>query len=265
MQWLANYLIRRAQFTPYSHLTREDGSAYMLRYWLVPYGDPKAGANCGPVSFWRRPLAWLLQRFGIAVRVHKISAPDRDRHLHDHPWSFVSVVLRGWYHERRPLAIRPCFDWAQEYENSSNVRRRAGDICFRRSTDRHRISSVSVDCWTLFITFRMRQWWGFYTPEGKVYWRDYESVHAPIVFTVTSRSSLPLTLHVTDATSENAIETEPRWFVYADRHDCDYGVSALPYRKWLLEEFYPLAGEFDTKRKARAFATKLNKNLETVE
>src|SRR5665213_1948609 len=86
-----NWLVERAKRTPYYHL---DG--YMLRYWLVPYrtvvkrklpqrpGDYGIGSwdgvypemfetidGTGPVS-WRRPIAWLLQRFDIAVRIHEI-------------------------------------------------------------------------------------------------------------------------------------------------------------------------------------------------
>ena len=63
---LAAPLTRRAARTPYFHL---DG--YMMRWWLVPYKHPGSSYsdNCGRVSPWRRPLAWLLQQCGVAVRV----------------------------------------------------------------------------------------------------------------------------------------------------------------------------------------------------
>jgi hypothetical protein len=37
---------------------------------------------------------------------------------------------------------------------------------------------VYPDTWTLMIYGPIRQWWGFFTPRGKVYWRDYPSVIA---------------------------------------------------------------------------------------
>lgn len=152
--WLVDRLIEFAMRTPYTHLHHADGTPYMERYWLI--GDD-----------------W---KWWFAVRIHHICTPDYDRHLHDHPWSFVSVILRGWYIERRPLSIAPCFGGQEEdYYTTS---RKAGSVAFRRATDRHSISIVPAGgAWTLFISFRKVQWWGFYTPGGKVYYRDYQSVH----------------------------------------------------------------------------------------
>lgn len=182
---LVNWLIARAKRTPYFHLQHADGSEYMGRWWLVPYQYGH------PLDCWRNPLGWLLQQFGIAVRVHHIATPDLDRALHDHPWDFISVVLRGGYLEARPVTISPCFDFTadpQMYpgrvcyagpggEAVTHTERLAGSIGYRRATDRHRIVAVRPDTYTLFITFRKVQWWGFYTPMGKVYYRDYASAH----------------------------------------------------------------------------------------
>jgi hypothetical protein len=150
---LAERLIGRALRTPYFHLYHADGSLYMERYWLRSYS---AGGR------------W-------AARVHHIATPDLDRHMHDHPWDFVSIVLRGGYKELRPLSIDPAFDGDEE--RSYLVDRRPGSIVLRLSTDRHRVVDVLPDTWTLFITGPKRQWWGFHTETGKVHWRDYESVH----------------------------------------------------------------------------------------
>lgn len=152
--WIADKLIERAKRTPYAHLYHADGSAYMKRYWLL--GED---------------FKWP-----FAVRIHHICTPDYDRHMHDHPWSFVSVVLRNWYIEHRPLTISPCF--GDQVEDFYITSRRTGSIAFRRATDRHSIHVVPAGgTWTLFISFRKVQWWGFYTPKGKIYYRDYESVH----------------------------------------------------------------------------------------
>lgn len=167
---LTDWLINRAKRTPYFHLQHGDGSEYMARWWLVPYRHLHA------LAWWRNPLGWLLQQFDIAVRVHHIATADLDRALHDHPWDFISVVLRGGYLEARPRNISPCFE-GHGTEDSFYTERCTGSIGYRRATDRHRIISVKPNTYTLFITFKKVQWWGFYTPMGKVYYRDYASVH----------------------------------------------------------------------------------------
>lgn len=164
--WLIDALIRRAMRSPYSHI-----DDYMARYWLVPYRDPDAGVGCGPVSFFRRPIAWLIQRFGIAVRIHHIKRSDDDRAFHDHPWWYVSVILRGGYVEAQPfyssgLYCGPIFSL-----------REPGDVLFRRATSWHRLvidPLVWDSAWTLFITGPKRQSWGFLVePDHKIYWREY--------------------------------------------------------------------------------------------
>lgn len=159
MNGLVDSIIERARRTPYWHLYHGDGSLYMGRYWLRPYNE---------------------RRDRVAARVHHIATADVDRALHDHPWDFLSIVLRGGYTELRPISTEPCFD-GQEEETYTSVRL-AGSIAVRRATDRHRIAAVLPDTWTLFITGPKRHWWGFYTPSGKVHWKDFTSVHnsAPI-------------------------------------------------------------------------------------
>jgi hypothetical protein len=152
---LADLIIERAKRTPYKHLYHADGSVYMERFWLRPYSDDYNG---------------------IAARVHHIVTPDYDRELHDHPWDFVSIVLRGGYTEARPIDVEPCF--AGTSELVCHGFRGAGSIARRRATDRHRITDVMSDTWTLFVTGAKRQWWGFYGPTGKIHWKDFESVHS---------------------------------------------------------------------------------------
>src|SRR5574341_86665 len=178
-----DWLIERAKRTPYWHL---DG--YMERYWLVPYSKVakrkieylRAGYfNCpleplivvrtdgtGPVT-WRRPIARLLQHFDIAARVHHILRSDHGRDPHDHPWWFVSIILRGGYYEVR-------FD----ADGGSGEARwhGPGSILFRRATDLHKLMLPDGQtAWTLFITGKKCQTWGF-KPEGrdKIPYHEYE-------------------------------------------------------------------------------------------
>jgi hypothetical protein len=108
----------------------------------------------------------------LHVRIHHIATADPDRHMHDHPASFASLVLHGGYDEARPMTIDPHFVGQTEY--TYETARRAGSLALRRATDRHQIIWVARDTWSLFIFFGGRhQWWGYYTPEGKVWWKDY--------------------------------------------------------------------------------------------
>lgn len=166
MSLVADLIIRMAMRRAYSkgHLLHADGSLYMGRYSLFE-------------------TRWL------TARVHHLATPDWDRALHDHPWPFVSIVLRGAYIEARPYQIEPCFEGDGEWLCESW--RIPGSLAFRRPTDRHRITHVNANTWTLFITGPKRQWWGFYTPNGKVHWRDYESVHtANVSYAAPGASSL---------------------------------------------------------------------------
>lgn len=153
--WLSSLVIRRAQRRVYTggHLYHADGSLYMGRWSLFE-------------------SSWL------QVRVHHLATPDLDRHLHDHPWNFVSVVLEGGYAESRPVAVDPCFNGDAGAEDCWLTLRTAGSLASRRATDRHRITNVLPGTYTLFFTGPKLQWWGFFTPQGKVWWRDYPSCHA---------------------------------------------------------------------------------------
>lgn len=164
---LKTWLIQTAKQTPYGKI-----DDYMERYWLVPYSwdDPETG--CGPVSVRRRPIARLLQKLGLAIRIHRIKRSDDDRAYHDHPWWFVTIVLFGGYYE-----IKPCYDKYGRYTIVEVNFYGPGSILFRRATDFHRlILPAGKTACTLFITGRRRQKWGFMEDpktKEKIYSRDY--------------------------------------------------------------------------------------------
>lgn len=100
----------------------------------------------------------------LTVYLHKFTAPDRDPDPHDHPWDFVSFILSGAYDEDiyhiRGLAV-----------GCSRVRRKSGDIVFRRAEFVHRIASLDPDVngvITIVVCGPRRRRWGF--------WRGVECV-----------------------------------------------------------------------------------------
>lgn len=131
-------------------------------------------------EFMRR---WIFQSPLGTVRLHNIREPDEDREMHDHPWDFVAVILRGGYVEDIPapatwpgLCAYPPEEDADPTWTERLVRW-PGSVVYHRASDAHRISKLLRDeAWTLVITGPRIRKWGFWTKDvGWVYWRDFRS------------------------------------------------------------------------------------------
>lgn len=100
----------------------------------------------------------------FAVCLHWIHKPDPEPHLHDHPVSFLSVVLCGGYDEVRRRQ-------SQYRAHMHRVRR--FNVVHASYYDRHTIVTVKPHTLTLcFMGPKVREW-GFHTTTGWVYWKDY--------------------------------------------------------------------------------------------
>ena len=89
------------------------------------------------------------------VLLHRMDAPDPGLDLHDHPWSFVSIVLRGGYTEVRCDARITSGDRVNA--------RRPGSVQLMRLDETHTIVRLHRQrCWTLVIGGPRRRRWGFY-------------------------------------------------------------------------------------------------------
>lgn len=143
---LVDWIVRRAHKTPYFHL---DG--YMDRWWLMPRCllAPDENGNLFP-------RAWL----PFSIRIHHIKRADDGRELHDHPFDYRTIILRGWY-------------WEQDVFGETTVRITGATQASRAQTF-HRIDRVSDGgVWTLFIMGRRINSWGFMVGGRKVYWKNY--------------------------------------------------------------------------------------------
>lgn len=128
----------------YTHIHGENGVLYMRRWWIFNRYDKP----------WH--IKWL-----PSIRLHHILVPDQDRHEHDHPWTFRTFVLKGWYIEQRG--------------HRAYVRDR-GYTGKLKHGQYHRIAAVAPGgVWTLFITFRKRSSWGFLVDGKHVDHREYLS------------------------------------------------------------------------------------------
>jgi hypothetical protein len=104
--------------------------------------------------------------FGIFL--HHIHRPDKDCDPHDHPWSFASLVLTGWYRE---------LVWPDKRHRDQYTERQRNRWSLRWLSRRqaHIIIDIGAPLWTLVFVGPRRADWGFWTPGGFVGWRQYIS------------------------------------------------------------------------------------------
>lgn len=130
----------------------------------------------------------FLRRRGIDLRwfglyLHRIDQADPGRDLHDHPWPFVSILLRGGYEEEwcvtrdahRRSRIAEGFERQGFGYTPRGWSRRFGRWSVHRVplTVAHRIVAADPGTVTLVLRGRKSQPWGFYMPDGWIDQRDY--------------------------------------------------------------------------------------------
>lgn len=104
---------------------------------------------------------WILSTPWGTLRLHKIMRSDLDRDMHDHPWDFTSLILSGGYFDHTPEGTK------------AYVR---GMVNHKKAEDRHRLTLIKPT-WTFVVSGPMRRAWGFHTPTGWVYWKNYLNVN----------------------------------------------------------------------------------------
>lgn len=112
----------------------------------------------------------LIKTPWFAICLHWIMRPDAEPILHDHPVSFLSLILRGSYAEVRERRRKSmgCYAVSREIINH-----RWCNFVRADSNDRHRIILTRCDTLTLcFMGPKVREW-GFHMPDGWVWWKDY--------------------------------------------------------------------------------------------
>ena len=117
------------------------GAPYLQRWYLIPPN----------------------RRLNIYLQFHFVRSDD-DRALHDHPWSFASVLIAGAY---------------LEITDTGSTLRAPGSLRVRRADHRHRIELLPnrdrgfCGCWTLVITGPHCRQWGFWCGSHFVPWRAF--------------------------------------------------------------------------------------------
>ena len=116
------------------------GEDYLIRYYIFN----KVGID-------------VVDTFPFNVFIHKFLKSDIED-PHDHPWDFITIILKGGYYEER-------YNYNDDINNDvkTTTWRGVGSIQYVRAEQIHRIRlTENVDCWTLFIPFNRRRGWGFW-------------------------------------------------------------------------------------------------------
>lgn len=105
------------------------------------------------------------------IYIHNILRSDEDADPHDHPWSFLSIILWGGYMEAWLGAYE---DWRyHEGQALRNSRRSPGTMVYHHAKDFHKITLLKDSAWTLVFTFgKRRPSWGYQTRHG---WIDHKA------------------------------------------------------------------------------------------
>jgi hypothetical protein len=109
----------------------------------------------------------LVQTPWFGVYIHRINTPDRRSTLHDHPWPFVTVVLRGGYVEDYGETTTGKYH-SYTYQCGSRTWR-ACSVHVMRKTDAHTITELRRSpTWTLvFAGLRKPEpSWGYWDEDG---------------------------------------------------------------------------------------------------
>lgn len=179
---------------------------YLDRYYLAgraPAYFPTRCRFCGKESDWKSSRMCTVRKNGRYLSCESVPFPtrfaflptvflhhfldsDQEEELHNHPWNFaVSLILVGGYVEER--RVNGVFRAVLGYGSVEGVGHGIvegvtttrdvlpGRINVIRANDFHRAILRERDAWTLFVTFKKEQSWGFWSKKTGEFvpWRRY--------------------------------------------------------------------------------------------
>ena len=104
----------------------------------------------------------IIQTPWFGMYLHLIWRADNDRHLHNHPWNFMSIILRGGYLELTEIG---------------NRRWRPGSMHRMGANHFHAIKSLDREpTVTLVFVGKKKQDWGYKTDRGFTPQAQYHAV-----------------------------------------------------------------------------------------
>lgn len=122
--------------------------------WEEPIGPPEC-----PMM-----IRWAILTPLFSIRIHHFLRADEERHAHDHPWWFFTLVLRGEYEDiseqEFPVGVHGETDYVRVVD-----RLKRGSVRLRPALHRHWVHTDNA--WTFVITGPVSRRWGFW--DGKMF------------------------------------------------------------------------------------------------
>jgi len=118
----------------------------------------------GKVPYLIRYYVFLKNRkhFPFNITLHKVLVGDEPT-LHDHPWNYATLILKGGYWEHIPLKN----ETTGGVVGTTRVWRGPGHFRYRKADDLHWLELAKdengneIPCWSLFFMGRKQKEWGF--------------------------------------------------------------------------------------------------------
>ncbi len=145
MSWFLNWLDRRGRCRIIPDPSEDIGNPVIIRYFLF-LKDKKRNLD----------ITEKERNTPFNVFLHKICQDD-PRDLHDHPWWYITIILRGGYWEHTD----PELMWSGDNPKPSKIWYGPGSILFSRGGFHRLQLKDGIPCWTLFIRGRKTREWGF--------------------------------------------------------------------------------------------------------
>ncbi|MES2004303.1 MAG: hypothetical protein V4450_07265 [Bacteroidota bacterium] len=114
-------------------------------------------------TIYREKNRALLHRWNLfecrffSIKIHKLMSSDSACD-HDHPWAFITFLLKGGYVEYTPTGSKVYSRFSLLYRPAKYV---------------HRLE-IHQPVWTFVITFKKVRQWGFITPRGWIPFYEYK-------------------------------------------------------------------------------------------
>ncbi len=108
---------------------------------LIRWSEKLGSYNCTYL------IRWVLDLYFFSIRLHHWLSSDDQRYYHDHPWWYITLIIKGSYTDKSPDE-----DKVMSY----------GSIGFRRATHKHTVEVPKGGCWSLLICGRDKREWGFW-------------------------------------------------------------------------------------------------------
>jgi hypothetical protein len=93
-------------------------------------------------------IRWMVETPLGSLRVHHWLGPDDDRALHDHPWWFLTFVVKGGYADLQQYGVADLLQ--------------APAVRFRPAHHQHTVQPLKGGAWTVMVTGPKVRVWGFW-------------------------------------------------------------------------------------------------------